>query len=294
MITVFLIAMASQCGPGGCPAPLRYLPTYRPDSQLQVFVQPQAALAPAPAPLPAYGWHRTTYNGLSFKVWGFITDRGLIEWSTDLRENQDNYWAARDAQQKAKAKASKPEPKPEPKAEQLAVNYGVDPSKLNRREVYTANSPEAQSFVVQAQAAAEGKSDRIYLTVIGAPEDRKGIADDWRNSPQFRPWQDRVWFQEFARGDWQVKDELGYEGKGKPTVLVQKPGGAVVLRATQYSGPTPILTALRKADPSYRPNDDPSDEGEHSDESVISHRTVLAILAALAVAVFFIPRKRAC
>lgn len=283
MISALILVLASQCGPSGCPAPARFMPSYQP-----AYRQPIVLVEP-PAPAHHYEWLGTTYGGVSFRVWGY-KDGAKVSWDADLKENRASYWAARNAVVKP-AEPPAERPKSQPSQEQLkqAVNYGVDPSKRESGERYTATSAEAQDFVVRAQAAADGKSDRIYLTVIGTPEDRKAIVADWQSNPAFASWHDKVWFQEFSKGDWQVKDELGYEAKGKPTVLVQRPGGGVVLRATQYSGPRPILAALRKADPGYRPSDDPTPDG--TDESAVSHRSILAILAVGAVAFFLLPKR---
>jgi hypothetical protein len=58
--------------------------------------------------------------------------------------------------------------------------------------------------------------------------------------------------QDYAPGNWAVKD--GFFTEGKPTIYLQAPNGKVLHRQDDYSdGAAGLATALRKADPNYSP-----------------------------------------
>jgi hypothetical protein len=283
MISLLLVVVA-QCGPGGCPMPAT--PGFSMASPI-VIDQPVYRIAAPRAPQydwrPArkYDWHRIRHDGLSFYVWGFVAEDGTIEWDEDLPENHEQHEKAiaaerlrRDAESRRKA----------------VTNYGVDPSRIHKGQRYTANSAEAAHFVREAQAKVDGRTDRCYVTVIGSASERKPVADDWRSNPAFDAYRERVWFQEFDRGEWQVADDLGFQAKGKPSVLVQKSDGEVLLRSNSYRGPRPIVNALRKADPNYNPSHDPTDQQD--DAASGDNRVYLAIAIVCISAIVAIPRRK--
>lgn len=290
VILVALAAIGQSWGTSSC-SPVRVAPSYQPSVQLPVVINQPVRVLDNPAQRQSHDWYRIKHDGLSFTVWGTRTANGKIEWDADLPVNAERYRQATlkaEAEKKAKADEAASQETRKP----AVTNYGIDPARLTKgKPRYTANSLEAEHFIRETQQRSEHK-DRCYVTVIGNPADRKPVAEDWNRHPAFDGLRDNVWFQEFKKGEWQVRDELGYKADGKPTILVQKPDGEVLLRLNSYNGPHPIANALRKADPHYKPENDPT-QGGGADEILGGNtRTYIAVGAIFLVALFFVPRRQ--
>lgn len=91
---------------------------------------------------------------------------------------------------------------------------------------------------------------KLSLTLIGAESDRaRALAE---LPAAFRA---RVLVQSYAPDNWAVKS-YGFVTTGAPTIYLQTPDGSVLARVDQYAGPQ-TWEKLRKADPSYQPEQDP-------------------------------------
>lgn len=302
MISALLVAAVAQCGPGGCPSPIRMMPYSLPSYQPAVrYIEPTPVIVPQEtAPPRKYDWHRIKEGSLSFPVWGTRLPNGMIEWDIDLPANIEQREKAIKAAEVARKKADedrasrKAEEEAEARKRGATKNYGIDTSRLSKRERWDANSPEAIRFVRESKAKGDQHhADRCYVTVIGTVEECRAASNDWKTSAEYDGLREKAWFQEFRPGQWQVRDDLGYHATGTPTVLVQKSDGEVVLRENSYRGPGAIATALRKADPSYKPERDPG-----PDQSWLGcpiprpERSYVAVAIAFAVAMITIPKRR--
>jgi hypothetical protein len=142
------------------------------------------------------------------------------------------------------------------------VFFGVDPDKISPCERYRLGDKEvSKGEAIQQLGAPSGQipndAANLRLTVIGAEEDRRRLLDDLAKSPTLALWRDKLVVQDYAPTDWAVAG-VGFVTSGKPTLYLQQPDGKVLLRLDQYDGPEALAEALRKADPNYRPDQDPN------------------------------------
>jgi hypothetical protein len=116
--------------------------------------------------------------------------------------------------------------------------------KLNRNQAIRA---------VQAEGVPDDAS-LPFVTVIGPPEARKAAVDALRADPEaakhFR-------IKEYSPDAWQVQG-AGFKTDGSPTIYVQAADGKVIHRQDNFKGGMDGLKgALRKANPNYKPQNDP-------------------------------------
>ncbi|HYR03018.1 MAG TPA: hypothetical protein VES58_06705, partial [Syntrophobacteria bacterium] len=222
-----------------------------------------------------YGWHWVLHDGLRVCVWSTPTDHGTYSWDNTLPENVA---AIKEAKRKAAAEKKdvieneevggslKPSPSaPEAQAKKrmanggIAYDYGVDQSKFGRGG-YNGIGPAAEQFIQQeAPGPAKGP---LRLTVIGPKENRREVIDDLSSNSELKSLSGSFQVQEYDPGSWAVDPSLGFDVKGKPTILLQRPDGKVLYRRTDYKeGPNGIIQAIRKADPNYDPKKDPGPGG---------------------------------
>jgi hypothetical protein len=142
------------------------------------------------------------------------------------------------------------------------VFFGVDRDKISSGERYRIGDREVTKHeAIEQLGAASGTipndAANLRLTVIGSEEDRHHVLDDLTKSPALAPWKDRLVVQDYGPTDWAVAG-VGFVTSGKPNLYVQHPDGKVLLRLDEYPGPEALAEALRKADPNYRPDQDPN------------------------------------
>lgn len=150
-------------------------------------------------------------------------------------------------------------------------NYAVNgvQRKTKREETYTLPSEEAREFVADIDPnkvrMAGGDSARlVHVTVVGSESQRSAVIDDIDKLPEFAGIREHLLVQGYNPGEWAVDPALGFQ-PGSPAIFVQlgksesdPAGGKVIYRAADYSaGPRPIIEAIRKANPSYKPELDP-------------------------------------
>lgn len=150
-------------------------------------------------------------------------------------------------------------PGPCPIASPGSRNYGVDKTRLQKKERYLVNGKESTKQQVEQILAREVPDDssKYRITVIGATdEDRAQVAVDLASHPSLAFWKDRTIQQSFPPGHWKVVRDR-FVSTGAPTIYFQAPSGEVLHRQDDYKGGAPALAAaLQKADPRYRPEDD--------------------------------------
>lgn len=99
-------------------------------------------------------------------------------------------------------------------------------------------------------------SDKLRLTVIGSEVERRAVLNDFEIDPDLTPFRDRLVVQSYPPDHWAVTG-AGFVQTGKPTIYLQTPEGVVRHRQDEYRGPHKLAQAIRRADPHYRPENDP-------------------------------------
>jgi hypothetical protein len=162
-----------------------------------------------------------------------------------------------------------------------AQNFGVQLDKLKcdgtldrEGDSYSTESgPVTKQEAVRllgGRQSVEGEGDRLiddsakpWLTVIGTPDQRRQVLADLDAAPQLAGVKDAIRVKAYSPTDWAVKD-AGFVTTGQPTIYVQDAGGKVLHRQDSYHGPGLLAVAIqntgaiRKADPNYRPANDPN------------------------------------
>jgi hypothetical protein len=140
------------------------------------------------------------------------------------------------------------------------TNYGVAPDRIRAGEHYRHAGAEIDRE--QARGLVGGDGDRIpdvskkWRVVVIGPE-RERVLRDFDGDPALAPWKDRVVVQGYEPTHYHVA-RTGYCTTGKPTIYVLQPDGTVLHRQDDYAGGAAALAeALRKADPDYKPKNDP-------------------------------------
>lgn len=292
---ILALTLVGQCSGGSCPTPISGF-------QPQLFGSPSVQLAyrvveQPPAVKLDWAWHKIDEDGWRFSVWGYTGADGKIKWDAGLKENLAQLAKV----ERAKAAKLTAMAKTEEQAKAVVgdrpisgLNFGLNTQKLAEGGTrYTSNSPEATAFSYGAQAGDSPK-DKFYLTVIGDKAERAPVKASFDGS-DFAGLRDQVWFGEYDKGEWQVKDQLGYHAdNGKPTVLLQSPSGRVLYRAFDYSaGSAPIIQALRKADPNYNPENDPGPGRKpKKEDSLLTPGRLALVGLVLAGLLLAMPRRK--
>jgi len=171
-----------------------------------------------------------------------------------------------------------------------ANNFGIDTAKLSSRiePKYICNG-EPCSRETAVKAIEKGLPDdgkKLYLTVIGADEDRKRAEADF--PPDFKS---RVKLNSYRSDHWAVQP--GFVTAGTPTVYLQAPDGKVLHRQDNYSPGD--FQAIRKAIDRYDAKRDPDVRQASAPVSLPAFATpanlILGGLIAAVVALYFKQRK---
>jgi hypothetical protein len=196
-------------------------------------------------------WYRYKHGQL---VAGWIPSSNTFRWY------KDGAWSdpvAPPWEEEERARASKVVARVDP-----PVFFGVDPDKISPSERYRIGAREvSKREAIQELGAPGGQipndAANLRLTIIGSEEERRRVLEDLTKSAALASWRDKLVVQDYAPADWAVSG-VGFVTSGKPTLYLQQPDGKVLLRLDQYDGPEPLAEALRKADPNYRPDQDPN------------------------------------
>lgn len=185
-----------------------------------------------------------TYGGADLIVEGFIAADGMVHWKPNSPFN-----AAAIANSRVR-KSADPFP------------GGVSPKRI-KGPSYHASGEKARQYV--AEIKREGPTDgKLHLTVIGTADERARVVNDIKTDAAFDTLRENLLVQDYSPEEWPVDPSLGFQ-PGKPAILLQAGkgpndprGGRVLDRAADYSmGPERLAEAVRKADPDYKPEDDP-------------------------------------
>lgn len=140
------------------------------------------------------------------------------------------------------------------------INYGVDVEKLTAaRFGYKINGRQAsrEEVLDLIQNGIPDDRHKLRLTIIGSEEECRRVLDDLEKHPELAACKNLVLVQSYRPTHWAVRD-VGFVTTGHPTIYLQAPDGRVLHRQDDYQGGAERLSlAIRKADPSYRPDKDP-------------------------------------
>lgn len=154
-------------------------------------------------------------------------------------------------------------PRGAPPVSPPARNFGLVTERLGSGEHFRLNGKEVSRLDVQRvlggdkDARIPDDARRLHLTVIGSPAEREKVISDLKTHPALAPWRDKLAVQGYEPGHWAVVRQ-GFQAGGRPTLYIQAADGTVLHRQDDYQGGADALAeALRRADPAYRPEQDP-------------------------------------
>lgn len=147
-----------------------------------------------------------------------------------------------------------------PKGATPAKNYGVSFEYLPK--VRPGQSWYGGNVDYHPSVGAKGEPpNRVHVTFIGSQVEREAARKDLERSPGFQriaeSMGDNLAVQDYGPES-PLVSEIGLVDGGKPDVVIQQTkGGRVMFRAHNYPGADVVVSEIRKADPAYRPSDDP-------------------------------------
>jgi hypothetical protein len=266
----------------------------------------QCQVGSAPDEESRYEWLWIKYDGMEFPVWGYKAKNGKITWDSALIDNIKQYKLAKSKSGDA-AVPDKLDNANIAKPGNNEINgawwsHGVDPTKLTKDPAkYHAQSQTAIDFVKDIQKWDEFGSGKMHVTVIGTEDERNKVINDIAHNKAFDDVRDNLFVQGYDPKDWQVDPLLGFLA-GKPAIYVQAcknvqdpKGGRVILRTADYSiGPNGLSEAIRKADPKYKPDKDPSPDRPvpHTKATDFLDNPWLLTGGAIVFILLFIPSKK--
>jgi hypothetical protein len=310
---ILVLATAGQCGPSGCFLPGREIAYPSSFASVQFRPVEQAVERPTLTRLAA------TLKGRRIEVDGWLTSSGKVAFN---ERDQRPGWTRPldDAKERPPMAILEPEPGPKspdpPKAakppeptpaaptpirEASFTTNGVDRSKMDATEKWTAEGVAGRIFMESLRggtAIADAEADAIkpHLTVVGTKEDRQAVRDALASSPELAALRPLVHFRDFDPKSPYVMDIGLASGRGKPEIILQRPGGAVVWRQFDFNGGGKQLAAeivrsgaVRKPNPDYKIDRDPNPSSRDPRPSV-SWIAILGIVGIIAV--FIVPSGR--
>jgi hypothetical protein len=143
--------------------------------------------------------------------------------------------------------------------------FGVVTEKLANRERFSFSGVEISHTQARAvlglphapssQNIPEDETTR-RLTVIGPQTLRDRVLHDLDKADSLARWRGKLILSSYDPAHWHVS-RVGFVTRGKPTIYVQAANGVVLHRQDDYDDAAGgLATALRRLDPSYRPEED--------------------------------------
>lgn len=146
-----------------------------------------------------------------------------------------------------------------------SLNFGMEPATSPTVEMFAINGYTVPRFAgIQSVSQLPDDRKALRLTLIGPKEFTGPIVEDLAK-PSLRDVRDRVLVQAYTPDAWAVK-ESGFAGGTQ--IYLQAPDGKVLHRSETYGGPESLVTAIRKADPTYRADRDPNLSGSDGGDSI--------------------------
>lgn len=171
---------------------------------------------------------------------------------------------------------------------------------------YGLNLAKVQEDAKKSHQSSDGSDDKrpkLHVTVIGPDADRQHVMRDLGERqepahPALAPLRGSIHIQEYGPGDWAVDPRLGYQVNGKPTIMVQLPGGKEVWRAENYNaGPESLAKVIeferRKADSGYDPKKTPGPGSGLCPLGFTKQDWPVVLIAGVVVVYIYLSPKRA-
>ena len=137
-------------------------------------------------------------------------------------------------------------------------NFGLDVNRVSGEARYCLNGKEvSRREAFAAFGNLTDDSGKLRLTIVGDAELRQRVRADLAAHPDLLALRDRLLVQNYSPEHWAVAG-VGFA----PGITLQPAPDAngkapVLFRAVVYQGPEHLAEAIRKADPNYRPENDP-------------------------------------
>lgn len=157
---------------------------------------------------------------------------------------------------------AKPAPGPDAVAGDDPFPGGVDPQKVQGGPAYQINGRAASRDEVYRRLGPAGNGlvddrGKWFLTAVLPEGERKKLLADLESSPHLQPWRAKLHVNAYAPDDWHVA-QAGLAGGVTYQPPPNEQGRATVaFRLRAYAGPEVLAQALREADKSYAPDNDP-------------------------------------
>lgn len=144
-------------------------------------------------------------------------------------------------------------------------NYGIDQSRIGRRERFTRDGVEiSQEDALRSLHEGQNPTipadqNQLRVTVIGPQADTERVRTDLQSHAALATFRGQVVTNFFTPDHWAV--QCGFVASGRPTIYIQAPDGTVLHRQDDYvDGPEGLALALaearRRVDPNYQPVND--------------------------------------
>jgi hypothetical protein len=140
-------------------------------------------------------------------------------------------------------------------------NFGLTQGKIREGDHYSLNGREVSREQIQqvlgdSERKVPDDSGKMRLTVIGDPNWRSIVEEDFLKHPALATWKDKIVAAWYPPDHWAIARQ-GFQTSGRPTLYIQAPDGAVLHRQDDYQGGAVALAeVLRKLDPHYKPEKD--------------------------------------
>jgi hypothetical protein len=213
------------------------------------------------APVEVYHWERYPDNDPD-QVCLYLGRRFVGAWSW-----QERWFRPHDGRAFGKPVNQAPvEPPADPHPERRRPKVQLPPDGVQWDQIGLPDSPiyrlngkpcSKQEAYAAIEKSLVDDSKLPWLVVIGSDEDRKKVLADLERDAALIPFRDKLRVQAYPPTHW-VPQSYGFKTDGRPTIYLQAPDGTVLHRQDDYEGGAAALAeAIRKADPNYRPANDP-------------------------------------
>jgi hypothetical protein len=245
--------------PGPPPIPVNRVPT-----------APVCWVQPTTAPEPAgYRWYADAGTA---GLWYLFRDRTQVGTLHPDVRGYRSYDAERDQFTYGVAPVALPAGQTQ--------DFGVETRHLGppHYRLNGAPVPRDQAWAALTANSLIDDSGRWRLTIVGESPLRQRVRADLEQHPSLREWRERLLVQDYPPEHWAVTSVGLVAGLTVQMPADEQGRGGVLFRCATYPGPEALATALRKADPNYRPERDPDPTRSISPADVPAATWILAMV----------------